>query len=385
MPSSIFATVPETDANMAADFFRSWFGNEKRRYVVITQLTPGLRKTSKHRHVTPVDAADTLTECGLDDLVYENDMQWNLYMGVGLMNKKPQTGRKGGKRDTVAVPGVWVDLDTDKDGFFRDEAHCLEFLRALPPEVWPTIVVATGTGGVHAYWKTDVELSASDAEKLTEMWWAYLQDRAGVQIDKLTNCDRVMKLPGSVRWPKAEGEPPTLVRLIYADESRRVRTYHLQRLSQPVFNEYVATTRVIRQQMDRERVAAASEIREWAEAGGWGAMMAIANMEDSFNETHDWADILLPLGWTLMDTDNEGRRIWARPGLASHALHKSAATDYQGSHVMSLFSDSEHTGLAQLQRAEVPLTKYRVYIHCVWGGNEADFVKSYLNSQKVTA
>ena len=46
---------------------------------------------------------------------------------------------------------------------------------------------------------------------------------------------------------------------------------------------------------------------------------------------------------------------------------------------MSLFSDSAETGLSHLIDTGVTLTKYRVFVECAWNGDEAAFVRAYLN------
>jgi hypothetical protein len=371
---------PNTDPEMAARFFDAWFGRDfDEQYVTVSQMAPGSKRGMRtiHTHVHPHEAASMFREFGMDDLVYFRDVQWNLYMSVGAMHDKPEGKRKGGRRDITKVPGIWVDLDTDKSGFFDDEEECLALLRTLPQEAWPTIVVATGTGGVHAYWKTQEALDPEEAEVLCTMWWTYLSTRTEKKIDKLVNADRIMKLPGSVRWPKAEHDAPSLVRLLYCDATLRVSAETLRRLSQDTWDRHQNDIAERRERVRRSRLEATREVLNVE--GRWGMLMSLATIEDDFNLQYSWDDILLPLGWTKIDQDGEGRDIWARPGLADYELHKSAATDYEGSHVMSLFSDSAETGLSHLLDTGTTLTKYRVFVECVWGGDEAAFVRAYLS------
>jgi hypothetical protein len=362
---------------MTERFFRAWFRDDfPGMYVTVTQMAPGnKRQITRHRHAAPADVMSIAHETGIDELVYEHDMRWNLYMSVGLMKDKPAGKRKGGKKDIVQVPGVWVDLDTDKAGFFRDQEHCLSLLRNLGEELWPTIVVATGTGGVHAYWRCREPLGPDEAESLTTMLWCYLSSLTDAKIDKLVNADRLMKLPGSVRWPKHSHEPATLVRLLYADEVRTVPAEVIRSACQVTFDAYCDDIRARRERVRTGRLEASRQV---ATDGRWGTLMSLATLEDDFNIRYSWDDILIPLGWTKLDPDGDGRDIWARPGLSEDELHKSAATDYGDSHVMSLFSDSEETGLSHLLETGVTLTKYRVYVECAWKGDEAGFVQAYL-------
>lgn len=377
-----FQLPPNTDPDMAVRFFDAWYGPGWDEYFcTVSQMAPGNKRVrTLHTHVSPSEAAKIFREHGMDDLVYYKDVQWNLYMSVGVMREKPEGKRKGGKRDVAWVPGVWVDLDSDKHGFFDDEEECLALLRNLPPEAYPSIVVATGTGGIHAYWKTDAPLDAETAEALCTMWWTYLCSRTDKKIDKLCNPDRLMKLPGSVRWKKYDHDPVTLVKLLYADASVVTPVSTLRSLSADVWDEYQADLRARRDRVRDARLAATQEVARGT--GRWNMLMTLATIEDDFNLTYSWDDILIPLGWTKIDQDSEGRDIWARPGLAGYELHKSAATDYDGSHVMSLFSDSAETGLAHLIDTGTTLTKYRVWVETVWEGDEAAFVRSYLDNEQ---
>lgn len=372
---------PNTEPSQAARFIRAWYGDEGKRFMTVSQMAPGnKRMRTKHHHVTPADAAEMFEAQGMDDLVYWKDVHWNLYLSVGLMHDAPEAGRKGGKRDIVSLPGVWVDLDVDKSGYFDDQEECLELLRNLPAEAWPNIVVGTGTGGIHAYWRTDAALDGEEGERLCTMWWSYLQSLTDRKIEKLCNADRLMKLPGSIRWPKHDHDAASLVRLLHCDTTRRVRVADLEYLAAPVWDAYQADIKSRREKIHANRMLATREVNR-AE-GRWNMLMDLATIEDDFNLRYTWDDILLPQGWTKIDQDGDGRDIWARPGLSAFELHKSAATDYDGSHVMSLFSDSDETGLAHLLGTGVTLTKYRVFVETMWHGDEAAFVRAYLDGEQ---
>ena len=103
--------------------------------------------------------------------------------------------------------------------------------------------------------------------------------------------------------------------------------------------------------------------------------MSAVSLEEEFNETHTWHEVLEPLGWTDIGRDSDGRTLWARPGQDKGATYKSAATDYQGSHVMTLFSDSPDTGLWPLAEAGIPLTKYRVWVQTRFDGDELAYAR----------
>lgn len=395
MPSiEIFADIPEADAAMAATFFRDWFGDEHERYAVISQILPQVQSNGRERILNLHQPPSVFREAfesnpNMDDLIYAQDQRWNLYMGVGVLSQVPVSSygvtRKGGKKDIAYVPGVWVDLD-QKPGAFRDEEHALSLLRSVQP--WPTIVVATGTGGVHGYWKTDRPLDPQEAEALAEQWWTHLSREAGsdVKIDRLTNCDRIMKLPGSIRWEKELGDRPALVRLLHSSGGT-VSLGALETTARAAYTDYrrqaeerrrALSERQLQVQRDYSRMVAARSGGSWGDTT-WGRCLALAEQEDEFNNTYSWHQILEPLGWTDIGTDSEGRTIWSRPGLSGADMRKSAATGYQGSHVMSLFSESPETKeLWDLMESGVKLTKYRIFVQCVWKGDEAAFLRQRL-------
>lgn len=380
MPSKTFAEVPTPRPDWAAQFFRDWFDDERELFNVIMMIDP--TKPAAHRdrldtlHQSPAVWRETFEEHSLDALIYAKDTVWNLYMGVGLNSHQLPRGKKGGKRDVARVPGIYADLDVNKDGCFRDEDHALSLLRSVRP--YASTVVPTGTGGVHAYWKVTGGLSPQEAEDLTSMWWAHLTAVSETKIDKLTNCDRVMKLPGSIRWEKDPGDQPTLVRLLYSSTDT-VSAGELARVAQPAWDDYRKRVEERRRDVKRQRAETMRLAGGGMTATGrWGSLLSAVALEDEFNETHSWHEVLEPLGWTDIGSDSEGRTLWARPGQDRGTTYKSAATGYGDSHVMSLFSDSPATGLWPLAEAGVPLTKYRVWIQTRFAGDEVAYARAAL-------
>lgn len=380
---------------MAATFFRDWFGDEHERYAVISQILPQVQSNGRERILNMHQPPSVFREAfesnpSMDGLIYAQDQRWNLYMGVGVLSQVPVSTyggtRKGGKKDVAYVPGVWIDLDC-KTGAFRDEEHALSLLRSVQP--WPTIVVATGTGGVHGYWKTERPLDPQEAERLAEQWWTYLCAEAGesVRIDKLTNCDRIMKLPGSIRWEKELGDKPSLVRLLHSTGGT-VSLGALETTARHAYSEYqrkAVERRRIAQDRQQQTQQEYSRLLARRNASGgwgdtpWGKALALASVEEEFNETYSWHQILEPLGWTDIGEDSEGRTIWSRPGLHGADMRKSAATGFNGSHVMSLFSESDETKpLWEVLDTGAKLTKYRVFIQCVWNGGEMGYLRERL-------
>ena len=361
-----------TNGPDAADFVQAWHGDAPYDWLIAVNMMAAHAKMIKTVAAPWTTIRDTLREGDLDDLAYLDGQRWNLYHSAGFLLKVPDRGRRSGKTNVRGVPGVWLDLDV-KDGAFTSEVDALDFLQTLP--VAPTIMVATGTGGVQGYWKTDKILEPGEAEELCVRWWRFactLTDRA---IDKVQNRDRIMRLPGSVRWPK-ETESPALARLL--DTGGPVVTADtLRSLTEEVAQRAETERQRHRDELGESRHRAALHVKQ--NMTRWELLDAIQFLEEEFNSRYSWASILEPMGWTQLGEDYDGRTLWCRPG----GDRKSAATDYVGpdgvvSEAMSLFSDAEQTGLRRLADAEVPLTKYRVYVELYWRGDEEGFVSSWI-------
>jgi putative DNA primase/helicase len=147
------------------------------------------------------------------------------------------------------MPGTWADVDVKPElpTAVHDEKELARVLRALPR---PTVIVNSGSGGLHLYWllrepTDDVERAAT----LQRLWIGHLSRAAGealgreVRLDAVKDLSRVLRLPGTVRWPKKEGERPTLVELVHADGAR----YALEELEAQVPEE-------LRREPERVRV-----------------------------------------------------------------------------------------------------------------------------------
>jgi putative DNA primase/helicase len=101
---------------------------------------------------------------------------------------------------------------------------------------------------------------------------------------------------------------------------------------------------------------------------------------DHWASETDWAEILEPAGWTLMQRMNDGERLWVRPGKNRRDGH-SASTDYQGKPGLYVWSTS--TGLD----TEIPLTKLFIHAHYSFNGDMSaaarDLVRQGFGSRQV--
>jgi hypothetical protein len=309
----------------------------------------------------------------MEQLIFDADgSSYNLYVGVCPVQQDLGLFQRGTKDNIAYVPGVWADIDI-KDGGFESEEAILRWLMSLP--LRPSIICGSGSGGVHAYWRLHWD-EQGDGD-LVERWWSYLDEMAGERtIDKLVDTTRILRLPGSVYFPKpgAESHALKMVKLIDVPGI----TYSAQELfdlSAEAFQRRQEKRIKLRatdgnRRIDADRLAN-SLITSNGIPGRWTLMRAIARVEEHFNDEASWADILIPHGWTLRKQLRDGSNEWARPGQSD----RSATTDFGDSPVMSLLSTSEETGLFDLKDAGIPITKYRAALRLNFNDDEQAMVR----------
>lgn len=367
----------EVSTEQAHRFLHLWYEGRD-GYVVLTRIS------SAGQHIVQSFAFEVNTlfqnlpsEEHLAGLTADSGGNWNVYISCSTHRQDPTGGemkRRGGKQTIEAVHGVWLDLDVKNEAFSRGPEQIDAFIRTL--EINPTMVVDSGSGGRHVYWRFTEPVERDEGELLCDAWWSHCTERAGgIYIDKVTTADRIMRLPGTIRWPKRNGEDAGRVSLLY-DKGERVSTDHLLNVASAAWQRRMEEIRMTRERIVHDQTlarAALGAMRDGSD-GSWGDLITLAGIEDIFNETVSWDQILVPAGWHFVGTDYEGRRHWARPGQD----FKSAHTDYPPSpHVMNLFSNSPETGLSELHMAGVVLSKMVVYAQLHYGGDMTRLVHAF--------
>lgn len=361
----------EISPESAIQFVQSWFLPDDRICVVgrRTVRTGSLDVVSQTMAAS--ELIDSLEEGMLESIIFDSDgSSYNLYVSVCPVQEDLGLFRRGTKDNVAYVPGVWADLDI-KEGGFTSEEEILSWLASLP--LRPSIICGSGSGGIHAYWRLNWD-QQGDGE-LVEQWWSFLHEMAGDRsIDKLVDTTRILRIPGSVYFPKPDAEDQSLkmVKLIslsgYVYDKKQ-----LQDVSHDAYERRKASRAKLRyddaqRKMDVDSLA--RSLMSNGVTGRWALMRAIAAIEDFINKDMDWTDILIPHGWTLRQELRDGSSEWARPGQSD----RSAVTDYEDSPVMSLLSTSEDTGLSDLKDAGIPLTKYRVLLRLDFNDDEKALV-----------
>jgi hypothetical protein len=358
-------------ARHACTFVSTWFDPADNICVVG-------RRSEKTGNLDTVSQSMTAEEfCAMDDetlesLIFDSDgSKWNLYMGVAPIKEHVTLKQRGTEENVSHLTGVWADLDIKPESFqSRDEI--LQFLFGLPHH--PTIVVASGSGGIHAYWRLHED--EKGYKELAERWWAFLDEAAGDRkIDKLVDLTRILRIPGTVYFPKADSTAKVgAVEILYLTKDRLTIAEILEITQEAFTKKHEKRKRLINQDANR-RMDMDSLVRSRLGGNKWKMWKAIAELESYVNDHMSWAEILEPHGWkwqrTLRDSSNE----WARPGRDE----RSAVVDYEDSPVMSLLSSSEDTGLSDLKDAGIHLTKYRVLLRLTYHDNEEAMVDDLIS------
>lgn len=143
------------------------------------------------------------------------DSPGTYYFGVNTLDHEKvkclKSTQRGGKQHIEKVDVLFADLDSkpvEKNGLGSAE-KCREFLKVLTDWLGqePTAVVATGTGGLHPYWKLDRPVNPHTLTR----WKEQVQNLAsefGGCADGVFDPARVLRVPGLMR---AEGQRVELV------------------------------------------------------------------------------------------------------------------------------------------------------------------------------
>lgn len=377
MKLSDYAGEVRISSNDAKNFVQSWFKADDKICIsgLRSERTGSMDAVSQS--MTAREFVSTTDDQSLQDTVLgEDGSKWNIYIQVCPIKEDVTLKQRGTKSNVDYVPGVWADLDV-KEGGFSSQKEILDWLNGL--ELLPTIVCSSGSSGVHAYWKLRWDEKGNEA--LVDSWWSYLDEMAGERkIDKLIDITRILRLPGTIRFPKKEETSGKLgaVSIIAIDPERRYSVTQVQEVSAEAMARKAAERKRTIQKIAERRAQVDEMARALIDTSSrWGYLQAIAHVEDYVNENWQWANILEPHGWKYRRTLSDGSKEWARPGQSD----RSAVVDFEGSPVMSLLSMSESTGLADLKDAGVPLTKYTVALRLMFNDDEAAMTQYVVDEQ----
>lgn len=183
-------------------------------------------KQGKRSYHYPLREIVKITDADVAELVAETK-DCDVYFGLGLRAEGLPGNKQGGKKDIIAIPGVWLDID-----FYDPVAHKatnlpkdLEEASVLfEPLPDPSIIVGTGNGA-QAGWLFQRPLMLEDNTRRTQVqkavaaWQKKIIDHAaslGWHVDSTGTSQRVWRLPGFTN--QKTGKP---TELLYCDEFTR--------------------------------------------------------------------------------------------------------------------------------------------------------------------
>lgn len=227
-----------------------------------------------------------------------------IYMRTTSLGQRPREGR-GQDDDSLALPGLAADLDIAGPGHKTPKPlppdpaaakRVIDETGLLDPSIW----VHSG-GGLYAWWLLDQPHTIGDdlarVKRLTARWQdviAAASQRLGYTYGSVGDLARILRIPGTVNRKPAMPEPVPC-RIVH-DSGRRYSLANLRENLHDAIAALPPVEPVIRRVMP-------------ATARSDGALKPWHDYE----ARTDWADILVPRGWTF--SHERGRvRYWVRPG-----------------------------------------------------------------------
>jgi hypothetical protein len=196
-----------------SEWFKLLYGDEPYGLITIWD-----RQSKDSQHVGKDYAVNELVE----SLVNDNR---DVYFGVGLRRANLHTKQRGGVKDTVALPGFFLDIDIAAPAAKGDQrAHAAnnlpktleEALALLEGYPEPTAIVDSGYG-LHIYWLFERPYllnaeTTAQVNNLSRQW----QERAiangkkkKLHVDQTGTIDRVLRVPSTINTKTGTPTPVT--------------------------------------------------------------------------------------------------------------------------------------------------------------------------------
>jgi hypothetical protein len=153
--------------------------------------------------------------------VVEEHRAMDVYMGVGLSPEDFGPHQRCPAERIAGIAALWADLDLASDAHPKKAlpATLADALTVIPPQMPPTVTVATGNGG-HAWWVLKEPLIfESDEERARAAtavyrWQTMLRFNAanrGWAFDRLADLPRVLRIPGTCNFKDPSAPKPVTV------------------------------------------------------------------------------------------------------------------------------------------------------------------------------
>ncbi len=285
----------------------------------------------------------------------------NVYAAVATLGARPARGR-GGAADTVALPGLVLDLDIAGPGhadvsgrlpLLADFRQALALVESMP--LPPTAIYQTGHGLLVRFLLREPLVFASPGERvsaadLSHRWNAHAvalgRDR-GCHVDNVGDLARLTRIAGTVNRKAA----PVPVQVVECRPERRYRP------------EEVAEALPPRPAPLPLPVPALRPLRPPHLEGR-------ETPAEAFSRLVSWAEILEPYGFSQM-RDTARAAHWRHCSASTPAGTPSASTDHDGVPVLVVFSESAAATTGLPVGPGHRLTKFRCWSILNYGGDEA--------------
>ncbi len=241
------------DYSASAEFLRNFFGPTTEHNVEIRSL-PQEHGGGPNRPRFTRDA----------EIACEHLVKWDLPGRASYFGACTRvTGKASGSRaDCAEMPGVWVDIDCEKQSFSKADAVSA----ALSLPMRPSLLIDSG-GGIHGYWLLNEAMPVLQGPLCDdESIIAVLRQLAGVLAGDPAVCDiaRVMRLPGTSNFKY--GEPRLCSLLEVSDFSIRYEFSDLVEMldvQRPVLRSAATTLATIPDADNDPWLAVAKELAIW--------------------------------------------------------------------------------------------------------------------------
>ena len=233
-PRSASASV-ETNVEHSLEFLRTW---ELEGAWVLTAIPcdGGAPTAATFSSTSEAECREWVSRLNSDRKPH------NIYFQPAELSHALHGHRQAKKSDVRTVEWLWVDIDPDvPDDLRLEQARMLlqekqteirdlimgdEFPAGIPQ---PTVVVFSG-GGYQAFWKLAEPVHiGGDENNARQVESRNLELGRRFGGDSVQNADRIMRLPGTINWPKQKkvkrGQEPALARVI---EFHSDRVYQLE-------------------------------------------------------------------------------------------------------------------------------------------------------------
>ncbi len=115
--------------------------------------------------------------------------QFDAYFSPAVLDRKPESGRRGDKRLYRGSQCLWVDVDSSET---RSKSSIIAELDQYP--LRPSVVIDSGHG-VHAYWMlNDFETDCARIERCN-LWLA-----EEFKADHCHSIDHLLRVPDTLNW-----------------------------------------------------------------------------------------------------------------------------------------------------------------------------------------